>query len=72
MAQASKGFFMDILSQKPIISLALEKWGKDTHTGYRERLLILVLLVSLSLGILRGIQSKPAAALDSGRHKGRK
>lgn len=68
MAQASQGLFMDICSQKPITAWALEKWQKDTHTGF---------IPSGITGFTfsRDCEGNPiqaTAALGSGRYKGRK
>lgn len=53
---------MGICSQKPLTVLVLEKWEKDAHTGF----------TGLSFSRDCESQSKPTAALLSGRSEGRK
>lgn len=59
----AKGCFCVFVHHKSMITLAFEKW---------EGMVILFLPVPLSLEMGKGIQSKPTAALASGRYKGRK
>lgn len=63
MAWASKGLIMDIWSQKPIPALALEKWGKDTHTGFTG--------LPFSRDCERNLM-QACCCFGSGRYKGRK